>query len=1319
MPTQPSLPPWATDSAEDSVDSFLLEAAAVYDPSIGETGHATLKEGDTLADRFVIERLAGRGGMGTVYRAMDRMSGTRVALKVMARGERGDARFAQEARVLSELTHPAIVRYVAHGATSQGEPFLAMEWLEGEDLAQRLSRAGLSVAESLTVVRRVAEGLAVAHARGLVHRDVKPSNVFLVGGDASRAKLLDFGIVRLQLSAQAPAAMPMTRTGMILGTVGYMSPEQATADKALDARTDVFALGCVLFECLTGQPAFAGAHVVAVLAKVLREEAPRVRQLRPDLSEGLDDLLARMLAKDKMERPPDGAALLRELDALGSISGSVPSAGLRPSPGLSGGEQRLVSVLLAVVRDPEPRVSQIARLHGGEVVRLANGPVLVTMSGRATTSEQVVPSALCALELHHAFPAARIVLCMGRAQTTAVGQLGPVIDQAASLLARSTSSGIPVDAVTAGLLGDRFEVRSDAEGPVLVGRRGSAEPPRTLLGKPTPCVGRDKELGLLHATLRECIEESVSRAVVVTGPPGQGKSRLRHEFVREADARGQVRILTARADPIGAGSSFMLVRQLVRQAIGLREGDPTLEQYARLRGYISNRCKEGDSGRIADFLGELIGVSSTGGSSPELRSARNDAQMMAHWLARSFGEWLAAECATVPLLVVLEDLHWGDLPSVNYLGEGLRTLRDRPLMLLALARSEVHDTFPNLWQEAEAHGVPLGRLAPRAAERLVRATLGETIGADTVACIVERADGNAFYLEELIRQIAEGGGERPPETVLALVQSRLERLPPEARRMVRAASILGEAFWRGGVAATLGGSADSSDLDGWLTALVRQEVISGVGESRFAGEREYIFRHGLLREAGYAMLTESDRASGHRTAGEWLERAGEKDALTIADHFERGGDPIRAIRCLVEATKVALDGGNVDATIVLSDRALACGAKGADRGQLMRMRGMACFSSGDSRAAVAPLREAMTLLPPGGTQWFVAATGAFGAGWMLGDLSLTGPVLQEMASVVVTPEPSAIFGWATWTVCGSLAAMGQVNAARSFLARAEAIGTDRSDPDLGFLALLRLIQSHFRHYFDGELGPSFDLLLEGRRLAERSGFELAQVVALFQEGLRFGTVGDCDRAEMSHRALVTLCEPRRIGFYPDLSALYLASNRLAAGRGHELSSLLSGQTDQQNPVFTSFARGLRANALLQVGKLSAAKAEATATLEEGLVFVDATVAALLTLALAELQSGHGGEALAFAERGLQSPFFAATGSGLYLARAEALHALGRGDESVDAIREARDRIHRIATSLSDHEALRDSFLTNIVYNARTLELARQWLGANNSGGGDE
>jgi predicted ATPase len=331
----------------------------------------------------------------------------------------------------------------------------------------------------------------------------------------------------------------------------------------------------------------------------------------------------------------------------------------------------------------------------------------------------------------------------------------------------------------------------------------------------------------------------------------------------------------------------------VRHPVGVREGEPVAEQQSKVRAHVARVCKGADHERTADFLGELVSAPSSGRPSPELRSARNDPTIMAEWLRRSFAEWRATECAAGPLLLVLEDLHWGDLPSVTYLGEALRALAKRPLMVLALGRPEVHDDFPSLWKGTAEIG--LGGLTSRAAERLVRAALGDGVTADTVARIVERADGNAFYVEELVRRVSEGGGDSLPETVLALVQSRLEQLEPEARRVVRAASVFGEVFWRGAVAALLGGASEARDVDAWLRTVVEREVFSAGRESSFPGEREYRFQHGLLRDAAYAMLTESDRKTGHRLAGAWLEAAGEKDALTMADHLERGGVTSRAV----------------------------------------------------------------------------------------------------------------------------------------------------------------------------------------------------------------------------------------------------------------------------------------------------------------------------------------------------------------------------------------------------------------------------------------
>ena len=447
----------------------------------------------------------------------------------------------------------------------------------------------------------------------------------------------------------------------------------------------------------------------------------------------------------------------------------------------------------------------------------------------------------------------------------------------------------------------------------------------------------------------------------------------------------------------------MIGRQLVRRAAGLRQGDPPGRQYGKLRAHVAGLCDEANVTRVAQFLGELVGVETDEAPSPQLRAARNDPRIMGEWLRRSFCDWLAAECAARPVLLVLEDLHWGDLPSITYVGEALQRLADRPLMVLALARPEVHEAFPNLWTNVERQDITLGRLTARAAERLVRAALGADLPADVATRLITRADGNAFYLEELIRRESEGGGDAVPETVLALAQLRLERLEPPARRIVRAASVFGEVFWRGGVVELLG-AEHADDVERALQGLAEREVFAAAVESRFAHEREFTFRHGLLRQAAYAMLTDSDRTRGHKLAGQWLERAGERDAVMMASHFEAGGEPARAVPWLLRAVQTAIDGGNTKGAIALGHRGIDCGPNDVDRGLIRMLQGQALALRGEWAEAVETGREALPLLPAGSTQWFLCAAGLLLGGVFLGDASVTAPVLQSILEVSVPPS---------------------------------------------------------------------------------------------------------------------------------------------------------------------------------------------------------------------------------------------------------------------------------------------------------------------------
>ena len=383
---------------------------------------------ELVADRFVLEALAGRGGMGEVYRALDRRTGRPVAIKIM-RDHQAPlvARFEREARILAELDHPLIVRYVDHGASHTGEPFLAMEWLDGHDLASRLARERLGASDSIELARSVAEALAVLHERGIVHRDLKPSNVFLVEGRIDRVKLLDFGLSHFGDSTR------MTTTGTILGTLDYMAPEQARGDDELDARVDVFALGCVLFECLTGERPFAADHPTAVLTKLLFEEAPRVADRWPGAPAELDALVASMLSKRPGDRPQGAgavaAALRGDPPTPPRWTGSQPTLELRRPTALTDGERRMVAVILVSAaegdRGPDAAAAPVARLeleaaaYGGVFERLVDGTGAVLLSGVAVATDLAGQAARCALALRRCAGGRRIRSRWGEARARA------------------------------------------------------------------------------------------------------------------------------------------------------------------------------------------------------------------------------------------------------------------------------------------------------------------------------------------------------------------------------------------------------------------------------------------------------------------------------------------------------------------------------------------------------------------------------------------------------------------------------------------------------------------------------------------------------------------------------------------------------------------------------------------------------------------------------------------------------------------------------------------------------------------------------------
>src|SRR5688500_16603867 len=237
--------------------------------------------GDLVAGKYRLERKLGEGGMGSVWSAHHDQLDTAVAIKLI-RGEanRKDmgVRLVQEARAAAKLGHPAIVRVFDVGQTDQGDPFIVMELLEGESLHDRLVRDHrLSATEAAQILLPIADALRTAHAKGIVHRDIKPDNVFLSSDTASsdsaslQPKLVDFGIAKLQ---QPEVSSQLTQKGVILGSPDYMSPEQARGEDDIDHRADIWSFSILFFEVVSGQPPFEGQNYNALLREIVEKPAP-------------------------------------------------------------------------------------------------------------------------------------------------------------------------------------------------------------------------------------------------------------------------------------------------------------------------------------------------------------------------------------------------------------------------------------------------------------------------------------------------------------------------------------------------------------------------------------------------------------------------------------------------------------------------------------------------------------------------------------------------------------------------------------------------------------------------------------------------------------------------------------------------------------------------------------------------------------------------------------------------------------------------------------------------------------------------------------
>jgi tetratricopeptide (TPR) repeat protein len=1297
--------------------------------------------GALVGGRYVVERRVRGGGMGDIHLARDNETNDTIALKTVDSSDAlTRARLAQEGQILAELRHANIVRYLDHGVTTGGSPFLAMEWLEGETLAWRLSNAPLSIAETIALAGGVARALAEVHARGIVHRDIKPSNLFLPDGDVAQVKLLDFGIARWE-----DPASDLTRAGTIIGTPAYMAPEQARCERDVTPALDVFSLGAVLFECLAGRRAFDGGSEMAVLTKVLFYTPPEVTDHRVDAPAPLSRLIGRMLAKDPVERPAGGASVLRAIEQLADEPAIPPAAdgaaavtsteqrflsvvlcGPPPDrPGPAGGSDHVDTAVLPSQQGRHPAVEATLARFGGTMAVIADGSIAATISGAGNARDHAATAARCALSLRELLPTASLAIATGRGFHARSSTMGDVIDRAAALLKASASPSAPGRGhdpppicacdLTVGLLDRRFRI-AGADGVfILSGYQHSDEATGTLLGKRMPFVGRHQEIAALERMFDACVSERSARAVLVTGPAGVGKSRLRIELtrqIRERDAR--VLLWSSRSDPMSAGSGFALLAPALHAAIGVDGADPAGVQQNKLAARAALHFEGRELSRVTEFLCELTGIPNTGPASEQLRAARRDPRVMGDQVRRAWLDFVGAETEAQPLLLVLEDLHWGDWPSISFVASALRQHGNRALMVLAFARPEIDRAFPELWSGLPVARLDLAPLPPEAAEALIRMGLGDAFEPSLATRIAERAAGSAFYLEELIRAVASGRSGHLPETVLATAQERVERLDALARRALRGASVFGRVFHAGGVLALLGDSCPADDLDAAIDTLVDEELIHRRSGSRFAGQAELEFRHDLLREAVYAMLPDADRANAHRAAGDWLERAGEQRAAILAEHFERGGAPARAIGWSVRAAEQALEANDPSTAVAMAERGIRLGAVGEALGSLQLVHAEERKWHGAFAESEAFAREALDLLPAASDRWTWAAWIAANAIGALGRHDDLLELSRRLTDSSVAQADMTTIAMTLGFVAQILFVDGKSDDGDAVLAAAEARPQTLAEHPA---AMARVLQARANQRMcRGDIAGYLLLIEHGTDGLAEAGDRRAQYSQRVNLGVAYLQVGACERAEQCLRESLSQAEEMELHSVAAAAKMNLGMAVAFQGRLDEALALEAGAVElfssQGYARLEGASRIYLAQVLAMTGDLAGAEGEACRAIEVCSGSPPMRAQAMASLADVMLAGDRPDDALQVATDAaalLDELGGIEDGEALVrIVHVEALYRVGRTDDADRILARARDRLLECASKITDSD-LREGFLGRIPENRRTLALASERL----------
>jgi class 3 adenylate cyclase/tetratricopeptide (TPR) repeat protein len=934
-----------------------------------------------------VRRTLGAGGFGTVYLGHDSQLDRLVAIKVLQVGAgRSQAEvepFLQEARRLARLRHPGIVA-VHDVGVHEGRVYLVSDYLDGPDLCLWLRDNRPAWPEAARIAAAVADALAHVHARLVVHRDVKPANIILTADHAP--VLVDFGVALDETQAGS------SKKGVIFGTPWYMSPEQVVgkADR-IDGRTDIYSLGVVLYELLTGRVPFRTTDLKELLRQVREDEPQPPRQVVPDIPPELERVCLKALAKQQQDRyttAGDFAADLRRIlqtTVETSVTGrtavettaresraapqATPWSGTpsRPSSRIIAreAERRQVTVLVCgcdlfeseayLGLDPEDQAQvlraiqhaceQAVQRFDGTVVQ-CNEQGLLACFGYPVAYEDAARRSACAglgllddlkalsgqlLHGHNLDPNPWVGLHTGPA-------IGEVKDEAVTLVGEARNVAVRLKEVAASGqvicteathrlfrgqfhcagLGQRqikgvtqpFQV-FQVEKVVAAGGLIEASEPAAL----TPLTGRDHEINLLKARWEQA-QEGMGQVVLLIGEPGLGKSRLVHTLKQHVlgqmvEGKADAPVIEWRCSPHYQNTGLFAAIDFCERDLGFDREQPPQARFDRLL----RRLEQYGLARAetVPLWAALLSLPTPDRFPPlSLSPAQQREETF-----RALLEWLHVRAARRPTLFVVEDLHWVDASTLEFLGQYLAEgLHDRILTVLTF-RPEFQTPWPAL---AHQTSLALTRLTRRQVGDLMRKKAGGALPDTLVDQVYDRAGGVPLFVEEFTRMVQESGvldqsGEGAltrtlpaheiPATLQDLVMARVDRLEG-SRELAQLAAVLGRDFGYDLLSAVA--SVDESALRSELTGLVQAEILYQKGPPP---RSTYTFKHALLEDALYNALVKGKRQQFHRRIGEVLEARFPQTVETkpelLAHHFTEAGQTEKAVAYWLKAGQRSRD----------------------------------------------------------------------------------------------------------------------------------------------------------------------------------------------------------------------------------------------------------------------------------------------------------------------------------------------------------------------------------------------------------------------------